>query len=126
MFWYLMRRVGQCVVVLLGLTVAVFALMRFVPGDPARTILGPHADLAAVQHAREQLGLTGSLASQYWEYMRGLVQLDFGVSIFKNEPVGSLMWPALVTTLELVFYAIVISVVLAVPAGVISAVRRNR
>jgi peptide/nickel transport system permease protein len=126
MLWFVLRRVGQGLVVLLGATIAVFLLMRLVPGDPALVILGRRASPEAVQALRDQLGLTGPVAQQYWTYLGGVVTLDFGQSIFKNEAVSTLVWPRLLTTMQLCAYATAISILVAVPLGVISAVRRNR
>lgn len=126
MGFYLLRRTGQALLVLIGLSLAVFLLIQLVPGDPARAVLGPRATASAVAALRMRLGLDAPLPVQYWHFISRAVRLNFGVSISQDAPVSQLLWPRLGATLLLSAYATVVSVVIAGPLAVISAVRKNR
>lgn len=122
----LSRRVAQSFLVLIGVSIAAFLLIQLVPGDPARIALGPRASQGAVDAAREQLGLNKPLLTQYWDFISGAVRGDFGYSIQQRTDVGGLIGPRIAPSLLLIAYATVISVMLAVPLGVVSALRRDR
>jgi peptide/nickel transport system permease protein len=123
---YVVRRVGQSLLVLIGITLAVFLLIQLVPGDPARAVLGPRASASAVAALRRSLGLDEPLARQYWDFLTHALRLNFGTSTSQHVPVAQLIWPRLGATLLLTAYATVISVILAVPLAIASARRRNR
>ena len=123
---YVIRRVGQSLVVLVGITLAVFLLVQLVPGSPARAVLGPRASPAAVAALTRNLGLDKPLPVQYWDFLSGAVRLNFGTSTTQQVPVAQLIWPRLGATLLLTAYATLISVVLAVPLAIVSARRKNR
>jgi peptide/nickel transport system permease protein len=123
---YLLRRLGQSLLALIGITLVAFLLIQLVPGDPARVILGPRASVAAVAALRRQMGLDNSLFDQYWIFLTHALRLNFGYSSVQRAPVASLIWPRLGSTLLLTAYATVVSVVIALPLAVISATHRNR
>jgi peptide/nickel transport system permease protein len=123
---YLLQRAGQALLVLLGLSLAVFLLIQLVPGDPARAILGPKAPASAVEALHMRLGLDAPLPAQYWHFLSRAVRLNFGVSANQHVPVSQLIWPRLGATLLLTAYASVVSVIIAAPLAIISAVRKNR
>jgi peptide/nickel transport system permease protein len=122
----LLRRIGQSLLVLLGVSFVAFALIHLVPGDPARIALGPRAPEPAVIAARHALGLDKPLLTQYWHFIRGAVHGDFGYSIIQHSSASTLLGPRIVPSLFLLTYATLISVLLAVPLGLISALRRDR
>src|SRR5208283_1069926 len=126
MGFYLIRRVLQSLLALIGITLVAFLLIQLVPGDPARAILGPKASLSAVAALRKTMGLDRSLPSQYWSFLTNALQLNFGFSTLQQSPVASLIWPRLGSTLLLTAYATAVSVVLAIPLAMLSALRRNR
>ncbi|MGA2804777.1 MAG: ABC transporter permease, partial [Acidimicrobiales bacterium] len=126
MGFYLIRRVLQSLIALIGITLVAFLLIQLVPGDPARAILGPRASAAAVAALRRTMGLDRSLPTQYWSFLTNALHLDFGFSTLQQSPVASLIWPRLGSTLLLTAYATVVSVVFAVPLALVSALRRNR
>jgi peptide/nickel transport system permease protein len=97
-----------------------------VPGDPARIALGPRAPQEAVDSTRESLGLNEPLLVQYFDFISGAVQGDFGYSVQQRTSVGSLIAPRIAPSLFLLAYATLISVILAVPLGVLSALYRDR
>jgi peptide/nickel transport system permease protein len=116
----------QAIPVLIGITLASFLLIHFVPGDPARTVLGTHATPQAVDELHQKLGLDRSLPSQYWDFVSGAVTLDFGDSITQNTAIGPQLGERIPVTLFLLLYSVVISIVVAVPLAIASALRRNR
>jgi peptide/nickel transport system permease protein len=113
-------------VVLFGVSVVAFALMHLVPGDPARIALGPRASTQAVAAAHHALGLDKPLITQYLDFITGAVHGDFGYSIDQHASVGSLVGPRIAPSLLLLLYATVLSVLFAVPLGLISALHRDR
>jgi peptide/nickel transport system permease protein len=121
----IIRRMFFLVFVLLGLSIITFALSHVVPSDPARTIAGPRASKSQVEKIREQYGLNDPVAVQYVEYVKGVVQLDFGTSFTSRKPVRDDMSRYLPATLELGMYAFFFATLLGIPLGVISAVKRD-
>jgi len=120
------RRVGILVVSLLASSILVFAFMAVLPGDPARVALGVNASEEAVAAMRSQFGLDQPLVTQYLDWMRGLLTFDLGTSYVSRAPIGPQLSDRLQVTLWLVATATVIAVVLAVPLGVLAAVRHRR
>src|SRR5687768_10641168 len=102
-------------------------MVRLLPGDVIDVMLGADTEASPEirEQARKQLGLDGSYPEQYWRWVSNGVQGDFGDSVRNAEPVSSILRDALPITLELVFLALLIAVVVGVPLGVISAVRRD-
>lgn len=123
---YLLKRAVQAIPVLIGISLAAFILIHLVPGDPATIILGAQATPKAVATLNEQLGLDRSLPVQYLDFITGAVHLDFGESITQKTGVGSLIGSRAEVTLLLLVYSVLISIVIAVPLAIASALRRNR
>jgi peptide/nickel transport system permease protein len=123
---YLLGRVGQALLVLFLISLATFFLIRLVPGDPARVILGLHATPAALSELRHQLGLDRPVVSQYWHFIRNAATLNFGESALQHESVSSLIAPRLTPSLLLIGYGSVVALLVAVPTAVLAALRRNR
>jgi peptide/nickel transport system permease protein len=111
---------------LLGMSVLVFLIIRLVPGDPVLAVLGLNATPELVANLREDLGLNDPIYVQYVNWLGGVLQGDFGLDYRSNEPIGSMLLDRLPVTLELTGLALLLSVVLAIPLGVIAAVRRGR
>ncbi len=120
------RRVLQSLLVLLGVSIVSFALIHLVPGDPARIALGPRATLTAVASARHSLGLDQPLVTQYVNFVSGAVQGNLGYSIQQRASVGSLVGGRILPSILLIVFATVLAVLLAVPLGLISALKRDR
>jgi peptide/nickel transport system permease protein len=123
---YILRRVLLIVPTLVGVSILTFVLSRMVPGDPARLAAGAQATPEMYEQIRQEFGLDEPLWVQYWNYVTGLVQGDWGRSILSRRPVLedlSVYWPA---TLELVVFAMLIAVVVGVPLGILAAVRADR
>lgn len=125
-FRYLLRRVVETIPVLLVITILVFFMIHLIPGDPAQIMLGSHASSEAVASLREELGLNKPLGVQYLHFMRNLLCLDLGTSIFYREPVSALIASRIGVTLSLILYTAILSAAITVPLALYSAVRRNR
>lgn len=123
---YILRRIAQAIPVLIGITLAAFLLIHLVPGDPAKIILGGQATPEAVATLNEQLGLDQPLIKQYVDFVTGALTLDFGDSITQRTAIGPLLAEKIPITVFLLIYAVAISILVAVPLAILSALRRNR
>ncbi len=123
---YLANRLIASAVTLLLVTFAVFFLIHLIPGDPATVILGERATPSSVAALRQTLGLNQSLLVQYRIFMVGLVHANLGDSSTYREPVVSLVGDRFLTTLFLVVYSALMSLIVAVPAALIAALRREK
>ena len=121
----IVRRLIFLVVVLFGLSLITFGLSRVIPGDPARLVAGPRASAESVELIRERYKLNDPLINQYVNYIKGVVTFDFGDSTSSRRPVSSDLKQYLPATIELTLFAFVLSVLIGLPLGVISAVRPN-
>ena len=121
MIVYVARRVALAVLVVAGVIVLTFVIAHLVPGDPAATWAGPHASAAQVAAARRYLGLDRPPAVQLLSYFGGILTGNWGVSIHTHQPVLSDLAAVAPASLELVTVAMIISVVVAVPLGLVSA-----
>jgi peptide/nickel transport system permease protein len=122
---YIVRRLALMIPVLFGITVVVFSLLQLIPGDPATTILGTQARPESVAALRHELGLDRPLWEQYLRYMQNVVTFDLGKSLKFKTSVGSLLPGRLEVTLVLITYATVLTIVISLPLGIVSALRRN-
>ncbi len=121
---YLVRRAVLSVVVLLALTMLVFAMVNL-SGDPVRLLLPPDASPETVEAFRDRLGLDDPLPLRYARFLAAAVQADFGTSIQLGEPALALVAERLPATLTLAGWAVLVAVALGVPLGVLTAVRRD-
>ena len=119
------RRILQTIPVLLGITVVTFFLLRLIPGDPARQILGQHYTPEAGAELRRQLGLDEPLWDQYGLFMRRLAHGNLGDSINYQQPARTVIFERLPPTLFLVAYAAVLAAIISIPVGVVSALRKD-
>lgn len=122
---YLSRRLLQLVPVLIGVSIVVFGLLHLIPGDPARLFLGPEATPADVAVIRSKLGLDQPLHKQYWTFVSHLSRGDLGRSIRSDRPVTQELIARYPNTLKLTFFAMIATVLIGLPAGIIAAVRPN-
>ncbi len=122
----LLHRLVASLVVLVGVSMLMFAIARVIPGDPARIALGPNATEAQVQALRHERHLDAPIPVQYWDYVRDLARGDLGNSLYSNRPVSVDIAQYLPATLELIFVAGLMIVVLGIPVGVLSARYRGR
>lgn len=119
------RRLGWTAFELVLVATATFVLTNLLPGDPARTIAGPHASVAEVMRIRRQLGLNLPLYVQYFDYLWRLAHLDFGTSIEFGTPVLAAIWARFPATAELAVAGVACEVLLGVPLGILSGLRRD-
>jgi len=120
---FILKRLAQIIPVTLGVTLVVFLIMQMIPGDPAIILAGEGASQETVAELRENLGLNKPLAVQYTDYIKNLLQGDMGNSLKNNQPVFEEITARLPITIELAFYSILITIVLGLIAGIISAIR---
>jgi peptide/nickel transport system permease protein len=119
------RRLLLTIPILIGTAVIVFLILRLVPGDPAGAILGANATPAQLRQVRIDLGLDRPIYQQFGSWLAGVVRGDFGHDYITNQSITSEMADRLPVTAELAGFAFVLAVVVAVPLGVIAAVRRG-
>lgn len=122
---YIVKRLFSVIPVLLVVAVVVFSLTFLTPGDPASVILGPDATTQEVNHLREELGLNKPMHEQFLAWMGGLLRGDLGDSYFMKESVWEAFVSHLGPTFSLALMAQVIAILIAVPLGIVAAVRRG-
>ncbi|TCC45251.1 ABC transporter permease [Kribbella capetownensis] len=122
---YVVRRLVFSLFVLWGAVTIIFVVLRLVPGDPAYIMLGPDADQAQVDALRAQLGLDHSLIQQYATYLANVVHLDFGQSFRLNADSMSLVMQRVPATIQLATTALLLSLLIGLPLGVIAALRAH-
>ncbi|MEV0286118.1 nickel ABC transporter permease [Kribbella sp. NPDC050820] len=122
---YVVRRLFFSLFVLWGAVTIIFVVLRLVPGDPAYIMLGPDADQAQVDALRAQLGLDHSLIQQYATYLANVVHLDFGQSFRLNADSMSLVLQRVPATIQLATTALLLSLLIGLPLGVIAALRAH-
>ena len=125
MLRYLIRRLVLTIPVLIGVATLVFALIHFIPGDPAQAMLGEGATPEEVNQLRERLGLNRPLLVQYGSFLRGLVRGDLGVSLRNDQPVTRQILERMPATAELAFASMTVAILIAVPLGIVAAVWRG-
>jgi peptide/nickel transport system permease protein len=123
---YLLRRLVGFVAVMIGISIITFSLSHVVPTDPAIVALGDHATDAQIDAFREKYGLNKPVPEQYWIYVTNLLQGDLGISLRTRRPVASDLHDFFPATFELSLTALILSILIGIPAGVISATTRNR
>jgi peptide/nickel transport system permease protein len=122
---YLLRRLLLLIPTVIGVTLIVFLMMRVIPGDPVANMMGEAYSEADAQRLRRELGLDQPVFLQYCKWLGLLVQGDWGRSMFTNRPVLSEVLYRLPVSLELIVFSTLISLLIALPAGVIAAIRPN-
>ena len=126
MIGYIARRVLMTLPTLLLVAVAVFVMMRLIPGDPVLLMLGDSADAAQIAQARQQLGLDQALPAQFVHWLARVLQGDFGQSISNSQPVLPLLLERFQVSASIVLMAVLIAALIAVPAGLIAAWKQNQ
>ena len=122
---FILSRLFSAFLVLLGVSCLVFLLIHLVPGDPVEVMLGEAAQPADREALRHALGLDQSLLTQLLHYFNGLLHLDLGSSLQSKRPITELLWERIPATAELAGAALLVAVMIAVPLGVIAAVRKD-
>lgn len=128
MFRFVLKRLLLSVPVLLGVSVVVFALVHLAPGGPVRVMLGPLSSEELVRQIRLEMGLNRPLYVQYGMWVFDAIQGDFGVSwtVKQGTPVTDIIVERIPLTVELSILSMITAVLIAIPAGIISAVRKDK
>lgn len=124
---YILQRLALLIPTLLGMSILIFAMLRLLPGDVVDIIAGTDgtASNASKEKLREALGLSDPIPVQYIKWLGNLLTGDPGTSMRSGKPVGEILMHALPITIEMAILALFISTIVAVPLGVISAVKRD-
>jgi peptide/nickel transport system permease protein len=121
----LLRRLALLVPTVLGVVTLIFFLIHFIPGDPVELMLGETASTADLERLRADLGLDLPVAEQFGTFLLGFVRGDLGNSFFYRRPVVEVILEKLPATLELAAAAMVLALLLALPLGIVAAVRKD-
>ena len=125
MFTFLVRRIATIIPTLIFVSVLIFALQQLLPGDPAVILAGEERDPNVVAYLHEKLHLDEPFPVRYYYWISGVLHGDLGESLRLQRPVLALILEKLPVTIELASFAIVIALLIGIPAGIISAVKRN-
>jgi len=123
MFRFVLRRLALTVPVLIGVSTLVFLLIHLIPGDPVQAMLGDSASPQDIDTLRERLGLNRPLYVQYASFMTGIVRGDLGTSIRTNQTVTSAIAERMPATAELAAASMTVAILIAIPLGILAAVR---
>ena len=123
---YVLRRLLQMIPVILGVTILVFTILYFMPGDPVRMLLGPEPTPAQVEAKRQEMGLNDPYLVRLGKYVEGIVfHFDFGKSWIYNTPVTSELLQRFPRTLTIAVICMMMQIFIGTPLGIIAAVNRN-
>ena len=123
---FLTRRLVQIVPVLFGIVLAVFLVVRLIPGDPARIMLGVYASDERLAALRTQLGLDRPIAAQFFSFLGDVAQGQLGTSLVFRRPVLEVIGERLPPTIALITFAVFLSVAICVPLAMLAATRQGR
>src|SRR5215471_13013184 len=122
---YVLKRAGFAVLMLIGVSIVLFTIMRLAPGGPEAVLIGGEFSPEAAAQIRQRLGLDRPLALQYLGWAGAALRGDLGRSFKTGDPVSVLIRDRLGPTVQLTFGALALALVVAVPLGVLAAVRRG-
>lgn len=122
---YIRKRLILMVFVLFGVTIVIFGMVHFLPGDPAAILLGDRGTQQNIADLRQQLGLNKSLPEQYWQFVSGFVQGQMGTSLQFRQPVRDMVISRLPITVGLAAYAMAIAGIVTLTFGLLAAVNRG-
>ena len=125
MLMFAIRRILVSIPVLIGITAILFVMLNVVPGDPIALLMKEHASPDVVERVRSQMHLDDPMITRYFRFLWGALQGDLGTSIKLNRSVTSLIMNAFPNTLMLAASAALVSWIIGIPAGILSAVRRD-
>ena len=122
---FVLRRLGQTLLVLGIASVIIFVLMRLIPGDPIQIIMGSEYSPQAEAELRQRLGLDRPIFMQYLLWIGNVLHGEFGYSYINHERVSVLLWDAFIPTLLLVIGTTIVGLLIALPSGIIAAVKKD-
>ncbi len=121
---YIINRLIRSIAIIFFISIVVFFAIRMAPGDPVMTVLGALGHNAErAEMLREQMGLNEPLITQYFLWISGVIKGDFGVSMISGEPVLNIIFSRIGASIELIFAAILIGLILAIPLGIVASTR---
>ncbi len=120
------KRIAISIPVLVGVVLAIFVMLRIVPGDPVTTMLGEHVNPAVIEKISREMGLDQPVTVQFFQYVFHALQGDFGTSYRLNRNVTGIILDAFPNTVKLSLLAAVVAWVIGIVAGIVAAVRQNR
>lgn len=121
----ILARILQAILVILGVALLIFIMLRIVPGDAIVTMMGEHAKLETIERMTRELGLDQPVYVQFWRYITGALRGDFGTSYALNRNVSELIGLAFPNTLRLAVAAAVVAWITGIICGIIAAVKKN-
>ena len=122
----LLQRLGQAIIVLVGVVLLIFVMLRVVPGNPVETMMGEHADAATVARMTAEMGLDQPLIDQFFRYVSSAIRGDFGTSYSLGKPVSQLIGAAFGNTVTLALFAALFAWIIGIICGIFSAYKKNR
>jgi len=125
MLKYIVRRIALMIPVVIVMTLIVFSIFYFAPGDPVSRIAGPNVTPEVYESIRRKYGLDHPFIIQYLRFMKSVIEGDLGISILQERPVIEMIQERLPVTLEIGLLGFLITFLIAIPAGVIAAVKKN-
>lgn len=125
MLKYTLKRIGAMIPVMLIISVVVFVIIYLTPGDPASSMLGMEASADQIERVNESLGINGPLPQRYLEWMGGVLTGDLGDSYFMHQPVTQAIAEHFGPTLSLAILAQLIALLIALPCGIITALKHG-
>src|SRR4051794_20890702 len=126
MWTFMLQRFAEAILVVFMSTVLIFLGLRLIPGDPALVLAGQNADPAAVAAIRQANGLDQPLVAQYLIWLGNVLRGDLGVSFFSRAPISQLLAQRAPASLELAVAAMALSILVALPTGILAAIRQHR
>ncbi|MEQ6378017.1 ABC transporter permease [Bacillaceae bacterium S4-13-58] len=123
---FVAKRLLLMIPILIGISILTFTISNTIPGDPARLILGPKATPETLAALQEEMGLNDPMYVQYGRYMAGIFQGDLGKSTYSQRPVIEDLVRYFPATLELTMFAMIITLLIGIPFGIISASRKDK
>lgn len=122
---YILKRILAMIPVLLGVSLIIFTILYFIPGDPARMILGDDVEEEVVQELRDEMGLNDPFIIRYAKYVVNLLKGDMGISYVTNQPVSTELFSRYPTTIILATVSTLVAVLIAIPIGILAAIYQN-
>ena len=122
--FFILKRILRLIVTVLIISTIIFFVIRVIPGDPALVIAGIDASDEEIAAIRAKIGTDQPIGAQYAEWLLDIVRFDFGESLISGEPVRELIFERFPLTISLALLGIILGIVIAIPLGVVSAVKR--
>ena len=123
---YIMERIAQSIIVLIGVTMVTFILLNVAPGDPVAVMLNRRADQETMDRVRHELGLDKPLYVQYLAFLKGTLKGNLGKSYFEKRPVIEMIWEGFKVTSKLATFAFLFAIIFGLTIGILAAIFRGR